>query len=95
MLVSCEQAQTNDAATLARNSDEILINDDVVVNADEVEIVEESTRNSDGIQLVEEPKETESTQIRVVKNIIVKKARYETTPVACGKRGEYNKYWRS
>ena len=95
MLVSGEQAQTNDDATLARNSEEIQITDDAVVNSKEVEIVDVSIRNSDEIQQVEEPKETEPTQFQMVKNIIVKKARYETTPVACGKRGEYNKYWRS
>ena len=84
-VVCCEESQTNDdPLNLAQNSDEIQIIDDVVVNPDEVEIVEESTRNSDEIQLVEEPKETEPTQFRVVKIIIVKKARYATTPVACG-----------
>ena len=38
-VVSFEQAQTNNAATLAQNSDKIQIIDDVVVNPDEVEIV--------------------------------------------------------
>ena len=62
-----------------------------MVNSEEVEIVDESIHNSDEIQLVEEPKETELTHFRVVRNIIVKKARYTTTAVACGYRGEYKK----
>ena len=83
-VVCREQAQTNVDATLAQNSDKIQIFDDAVVNLDEVENVEESNHDSDDIQLVEVPKETEPTQFRVVKNIIVKKARYSITAVASG-----------
>lgn len=76
-VVCQEQAQTNIDATLAQNSYEIQITNDAAVNLDEAKNVEESTHDSDDIQLVEVPKETEPTQFRVVKTIIVgKKSNY-------------------
>ena len=72
---------------LARNTDQIQTTNDAVVNLDEVEIVKDSTHDSDKIQLVEVSKEMEPTHFQVVKNIIVIKARYTTTPVACRSGG--------
>ena len=91
----CEQAQTNDDATLARNCEEILITDDAVVNSEEVEIVDESIHNSDEIQLVEEPKETELNLFRVVRNIIVKKPDTQLRQSRVGTEESIKKYLRS